>query len=493
MDVLRAKGYEETTSETEWDIGWMPRDWIRGVYCKVHLDSHQRVNHYRNFYEITRKDLLFKNVRRMRRTLQKEGKTQEAAEYDFMPDTYVLPGEYTIFVDAFKKSQCIWIMKPISQCQGRGIFLVDKLKAVSDWKDGKVTLDGMTNGNQTSDETNDDEQAVSAATESYIAQEYISRPLLIGGKKFDCRIYVLVPSYNPLTVWLCRDAFCRFSSTRFSMSDSDMANSFVHLTNVAVQKAGPDYDADSGGKWDIRSLKHYLMSKVGEARTNKLFNDIERVIVRALLAVQKIMISDENSFALYGYDILIDADLKVWLLEVNGCPSLTANTPHDYKLKFDMLSDALTIIDVEKRLTGNETQVGGWDLIYKNGFIAPTNHSSAYNSGQPGMKLSSGGIASSLITTGNTQAPDYVSKLGALNNREEQLPKLWMDLYRLQQQQSQQYQSSSSGSATGQSGTGQAAASGSGPNLSSAAANTSVPSGAVSTKPAPKLSFAHPR
>jgi tubulin polyglutamylase TTLL9 len=52
---------------------------------------------------------------------------------------------------------------------------------------------------------------------------------------------------------------------------------------------------------------------------------------------------------MYGYDLLIDADLKVWLLEVNACPSLTANTLADYKLKFDLLNDMLTVVDMEKK------------------------------------------------------------------------------------------------------------------------------------------------
>ena len=43
---------------------------------------------------------------------------------------------------------------------------------------------------------------------------------------------------------------------------------------------------------------------------------------------------------------MIDANLKPWLIEVNGSPSMTANTTIDRTLKLGLLDDTLTVINV---------------------------------------------------------------------------------------------------------------------------------------------------
>ena len=69
--------------------------------------------------------------------------------------------------------------------------------------------------------------------------------------------------------------------------------------------------------------------------------------MQSMLAVQPVMINDKQCFEQYGFDIMIDGNLKPWLIEVNASPSFTANTPTDYKLKSGLIDDVLNVLDLE--------------------------------------------------------------------------------------------------------------------------------------------------
>ena len=208
------------------------------------------------------------------------------------------------------------------------------------------------------------------------------------------RVYALVTCYSPLTAYLYRTGFCRFTSVKYSLNLEDLSNNQIHLTNVAVQKTSDTYDKQIGGKWYFREMKLFLMSKFNEEKVNKMFDDIQSLIIKSFKAVQNVIAKDKHCFEMYGYDILIDENLRPWLIEINANASLTANTELDAETKIKMLDDLLTIVDLEKILTGNEDQVGGWDIICR-GEPVKYNKECMYN-----------------------------TRLGSFNNREKQLKQL---------------------------------------------------------------------
>lgn len=51
------------------------------------------------------------------------------------------------------------------------------------------------------------------------------------------------------------------------------------------------------------------------------------------------------SFEVFGYDILLDENLRPWLLEVNASPSLARENPLDNRVKDAMIQDTVKLID----------------------------------------------------------------------------------------------------------------------------------------------------
>ncbi|XP_029362898.1 putative tubulin polyglutamylase TTLL9 [Echeneis naucrates] len=388
QDVLRQRpGWVEVKDDGEWDFNWCDVGWLRENFDHFYMEEHVRINHFRNHYELTRKNLMVKNLKRYKKNLERDFGHIEASKCDFFPCTFALPSEYHLFVEEFKRSPgSTWIMKPVAKSQGKGIFLFRKLKDIMDWK---------------KDGTRSEEQKDAAQVENYVAQRYIENPYLINGRKFDLRVYVLVTSYVPLKAWLYREGFARFSSTRFSLSSIN--DKYMHLTNVAVQKTAPDYDPEKGCKWQIQYLRRYLTAKHGREMVETLFKEMDNIFVRSLQSVQKVIINDKHCFELYGYDILLDQNLKSWLIEVNASPSHTPSSQEDYEMKCRLLEDTLNVVDMEGRLTGKEKRVGGYDLMWNDGPVY-----------REDVTLETFGSSS---FTANTH-------LGCVNDREKQLRRL---------------------------------------------------------------------
>lgn len=188
-------------------------------------------------------------------------------------------------------------MKPTSRSQGKGIFIINKLAQIKKW-------------------STQSRWAQMPLKEAYVISRYIENPLLIGGKKFDLRIYVLVTNYRPLKAYQYVHGFARFCNAKYNTDMGDIDNPFIHLTNVAIQKHNDDYNSKHGGKWHVQNLRLYIEQAFGLEASNRLFYGMDQLIIHSLKSVQNVMVNDRHCFECYGYDILIDSDLKPWLVEV---------------------------------------------------------------------------------------------------------------------------------------------------------------------------------
>lgn len=55
-----------------------------------------------------------------------------------------------------------------------------------------------------------------------------------------------------------------------------------------------------------------------------------------------------NCFELLGFDVIIDSDLKPWILEVNLASSLATESPLDWTIKSNLMADMLNLVGVKR-------------------------------------------------------------------------------------------------------------------------------------------------
>ncbi|OWZ23263.1 Tubulin polyglutamylase [Phytophthora megakarya] len=367
------------------------------------LLPYQKVNHFPGMASLACKSKLARNLNRMKKLFP--------SEYDFVPRTWILPFDQFEFQQNFNsegESQRTFIVKPDHMCQGRGVFLTRKLSQIPR---GDVL----------------------------VAQQYVARPLLIDGKKFDLRIYVLVTSCSPLRVYIFKDGLVRMCTADYVTPNVDnLDQRFMHLTNYAVNKHSNNFEANKGddtdGKGSKRSLKWFfpwLKEIFPSEKVDALWDKIGDICLKSILSVQPTLaqeykstfakylrrsdsaprsgpqpvdmnmstgnvnnggkivrpasaesinngnssrpasarsatstdedlrepassssLSSSCSFALLGMDVLIDEQLKPWLLEVNHLPSFGCDSALDWSVKEPLISqtfDLLNISAIDKR------------------------------------------------------------------------------------------------------------------------------------------------
>lgn len=283
------------------------------------LREYQKLNHFPGSFQIGRKDRLWRNLSKMQTQFGKQ-------EFGFFPRSFVLPQDMKLLKKAWEDGggRQKWIVKPPASARGSGIQVIHKWSQMP-------------------------------RKRPLLVQKYLHKPYLISGNKFDLRIYVYVTSYDPLRVYIFNDGLVRFASCKYSSSMKSLSNKFMHLTNYSVNKKNAEYQTNSddkacqGHKWALKALWQYLDSK--GISTTLLWEKIKDMIIKTIIAsdpyvnslVKMHVRSPYSCHELFGFDIMLDENLKPWVLEVNISPSLHSNSPLDVSIKGQMIRDVLNL------------------------------------------------------------------------------------------------------------------------------------------------------
>ena len=259
-------------------------------------------------------------------------------EYNFYPKSWVCPVDMHELREfcASKKYPPLLICKPEASCQGRGIFLTKKLDEVPKEK-------------------------------IFVVQQYLKNPCLINQYKFDLRIYVLVTWCDPLKIFLYKDGLARFATEKYkpTTNSNKKKNNYMHLTNYAINKrnknynkGGDDGDSEDAHKRSITSVFKTLEREQG-ANIDLIWDGIKEIVIKTLLGVQPELShiykacqpSDKLGnmcFEILGFDVMLDKDLRPWLLEVNNSPSYNTDTSFDRLIKSDLIRNTFKLLNVSQ-------------------------------------------------------------------------------------------------------------------------------------------------
>ncbi|XP_075413601.1 tubulin polyglutamylase TTLL13 [Tenrec ecaudatus] len=313
-------GLKEVGDEEEWAVYWT--DCSVSLERVMDMKRFQKINHFPGMTEICRKDLLARNLNRMQKLYP--------TEYNIFPRTWCLPADYGDFQTyGRQRKPRTYICKPDSGCQGRGIFITRNPREI---KPG----------------------------EHMICQQYISKPFLIDGFKFDMRIYVLLTSCDPLRIFMYEEGLARFATMPYVEPNiNNLDDVCMHLTNYAINKHNENFIRDDavGSKRKLSTLNAWLREHSYEPR--ELWGDVEDIIIKTIISAHSVLRHNYRTcfpqylsggicacFEILGFDILLDHKLKPWLLEVNHSPSFTTDSRLDREVKDALLCDAMTLVNL---------------------------------------------------------------------------------------------------------------------------------------------------
>ena len=184
---------------------------------------------------------------------------------------------------------------------------------------------------------------------SYIVQKYIETPFLYKNRKFDLRCYSLITSINGVIQgYYYPEGYIRTSCREFDLES--VWDRFIHLTNDAVQKHSEDYGRfEMGNKLSYLDFQKYLELRfpaISQQFQTQVLPSIRQLVKDTMEATfLKLDPKRRNaSFEVFGYDFMLDSDLKPWLIEVNTNPCLELSSAVLGRVIPSMLEGAFKIV-----------------------------------------------------------------------------------------------------------------------------------------------------
>ena len=291
-------------------------------------NKYQKINRFYNYNEYVSKSLLYINY--------KPFHDKFPDDYNYMLETYSYPKEKQEIIEKFSKYSLkndndVWMIKPTMGSLGLEISIL------TNYSDIKL--------------------------KNYLITKYLYNPHLIKGYKYDLRFHGLVSTIKPLKLYLYNEGLVRLASEKYNFSVSDPHNKYSFLTNLFINKKNQKKfiypknmkNMEDSNLWNLDTFQKYC------ARNNinyeKLYSEVGDIFIKMMITVREKIIDNiektnlqySNFYHLIGFDIILDENLKPYLLETNRrCGFRNDNDAEKY-YTYNIIADTLNIIGLRPK------------------------------------------------------------------------------------------------------------------------------------------------
>lgn len=171
-----------------------------------------------------------------------------------------------------------------------------------------------------------------------VAQQCIADPLLIGGHKFRMRVHLVITNLNPVEAFVHECGQCLFSSKPYNLSNKTVGDAFdsaVHLANTDLASKPEILEEyfkkhaleHKNQQFGMRQLMSYLADTYPSFKKHAVWKqilsiagDITSYLSQGVLRHNKLV--RDRHFEIFGMDLVMDKEFKVWLNKVDMEPFL---------------------------------------------------------------------------------------------------------------------------------------------------------------------------
>ena len=339
VEKLKKIGFKRNMKVGTYNLYILPyymKENMKNKIAKFIISKYQKINMYFNYKDYSSKSLLYNNYVEMQKSFP--------LEYNYMLETFSFPENKDIIINKFKNysydKDDVWLLKPKLSSAGIGI------KIFKNYKDIK---------------------------ENYIITKYLTNPHIIKGVKYDLRFHGLITSVKPLILYLYEEGLARLATEKYDYNNQ--TNEFAYLTNMHVNIKNKkkfiypqnNSNIEDSHFWNLETLRKYYTKK--NINYDEIYDQVKDIFIKMMFTVrQKIIknieefgLTNSNFYHLIGFDIILDENLKPYLLEANRKAGFRDDNDAEKHFTFNLIIDTINLVGI-KRINNKEIKAEKNDI-----------------------------------------------------------------------------------------------------------------------------------